>query len=215
MIIETIRKNKKEINVVTSLDIAETFEKEHFHVLRDIEKLECSEEFRQSNFGLTSYTDKQGKSRKAYYITRDGFTLLVMGYTGEKAMRFKEAYIRQFNNMEKLLHEKYIEREKGIAVRKLLTDALKMSAGYDRNQDHSYSAYTNSIYKAVFGMNAKQLRDHYGIDKLDCLRDCFSSEELTAVQSMESLVSGLVACGWSYDAIRDFIERNNTKHIAC
>ena len=58
MIIETIRKNKKEINVVTSLDIAETFEKEHFHVLRDIEKLECSEEFRQSNFGLTSYTDK-------------------------------------------------------------------------------------------------------------------------------------------------------------
>ena len=108
MIIETIRKNKKEINVVTSLDIAETFEKEHFHVLRDIEKLECSEEFRQSNFGLTSYTDKQGKSRKAYYITCDGFTLLVMGYTGEKAMRFKEAYIRQFNHMEKLLHEKYL-----------------------------------------------------------------------------------------------------------
>ena len=202
------------MNVVTSFDIAETFERRHDNVLKDIRELKCSDEFRLLNFEEISYRDSYDKNQKAYYITRDGFTLLSMGYGGEKAVRFKEAYIRQFNNMEKLLHEKYIEREKGIAVRKLLTDALKMSAGNGRLQDHSYSAYTNSIYKAVFGMNAKQLRDHYGIDKLDCLRDCFSSEELTAVQSMESLVSGLVACGWSYDAIRDFIERNNTKRIA-
>ena len=214
MIIETIKRNHREINVVTSRDIAESFEKRHDNVLKDIRELKCSDEFRLLNFEEISYRDSYGKNQKAYYITRDGFTLLSMGYGGEKAVRFKEAYIRQFNNMEKLLHEKYIEREKGIAVRKLLTDALKMSAGNGRLQDHSYSAYTNSIYKAVFGMNAKQLRDHYGIDKLDCLRDCFSSEELTAVQSMESLVSGLVACGWSYDAIRDFIERNNTKRIA-
>ena len=214
MIIETIKRNHREINVVTSLDIAESFEKRHDNVLKDIRELKCSDEFRLLNFEEISYRDSYGKNQKAYYITRDGFTLLSMGYGGEKAVRFKEAYIRQFNNMEKLLHEKYIEREKGIAVRKLLTDALKMSAGNGRLQDHSYSAYTNSIYKAVFGMNAKQLRDHYGIDKLDCLRDCFNDEELTAVQSMESLVSGLVACGWSYDAIRDFIERNNTKRIA-
>ena len=214
MIIETIKRNHREMNVVTSLDIAESFEKRHDNVLKDIRELKCSDEFRLLNFEETIYLNDQKRKMPMYYITRDGFTLLVMGYTGEKAMRFKEAYIRQFNNMEKLLHEKYIEREKGIAVRKLLTDALKMSAGNGRLQDHSYSAYTNSIYKAVFGMNAKQLRDHYGIDKLDCLRDCFSSEELTAVQSMESLVSGLVACGWSYDAIRDFIERNNTKRIA-
>ena len=214
MIIETIKRNHREISVVTSLDIAESFEKRHDNVLKDIRELKCSDEFRLLNFEEISYRDSYGKNQKAYYITRDGFTLLSMGYGGDKAMRFKEAYIRQFNNMERLLHEKYIEREKGTAVRNLLTDALKMSAGNGRNQDHSYSAYTNSIYKAVFGMNAKQLRDHYGIDKLDCLRDCFSSEELTAVQSMESLVNGLVACGWSYDAIRDFIERNNTKHIA-
>ena len=214
MIIETIKRNHREINVVTSIDIADTFERRHDNVLKDIRDLKCSDEFRLLNFEEISYRDSYGKNLKAYYITRDGFTLLSMGYGGEKAMRFKEAYIRQFNNMERLLHEKYIEREKGTAVRNLLTDALKMSAGNGRLQDHSYSAYTNSIYKAVFGMNAKQLRDHYGIDKLDCLRDCFNDEELTAVQSMESLVSGLVACGWSYDAIRDFIERNNTRRIA-
>lgn len=60
-----------------------------------------------------------------YYMNRDGFTLLVMGYTGEKAMKFKLAYIRQFNAMEKALFERIKEREKGIAVRQALTKALQ------------------------------------------------------------------------------------------
>ena len=200
--------------IETSLDIAETFEKRHDNVLKDIREMKCSDEFRLLNFEEMSYKDSYGRNQKAYYITRDGFTLLVMGYTGEKAMKFKEAYIRQFNHMEKLLHEKYVEREKGIAVRNLLTDALKQSAENERMHGHAYSTYTNCIYKAIFGMNTKQLRDHYGIEKIECLRDYFSAEELTAVQSMESLVSGLIACGWGYDAIRDFIEQNNTKKIA-
>ena len=54
-------------------------------------------------------------------MTRDGFTLLAMGYTGEKAMRFKEGYIRQFNEMEKALIGRIKEREKEIAVRQALT----------------------------------------------------------------------------------------------
>ena len=58
-------------------------------------------------------------------MTKDGFTLLAMGYTGEKAMKFKEAYIKQFNVMEKLFTGKVIEREKGIAVRQSLTKALQ------------------------------------------------------------------------------------------
>lgn len=45
-------------------------------------------------------------------MTRDGFTILAMGYTGEKVMKFKEAYINQFNQMEELLKGKLIEREK-------------------------------------------------------------------------------------------------------
>ena len=61
------------------------------------------------------------------YMTCDGFTLLVMGYTGELAMKFKEAYIKQFNAMEAALRGKLIEREKGIAVRQALTKALQKS----------------------------------------------------------------------------------------
>lgn len=214
MLVEIKTMSKEEVTVVTSLDIAETFGKEHFHVLRDIEKLECSEEFRQSNFGLSSYKSAQNKSLPMYYITRDGFTLLVMGYTGDKAMRFKEAYIRQFNAMEKALMGKIKEREKGIAVRQALTKAIQQSNENDRMHGHAYSTYTDVIYKSLFGKSAKQLREEYGIAKKDNLRDCFSEEDLKKVQNAEMLVSSLIGYGWGYDEIKNFITEQSRKLIA-
>lgn len=59
------------------------------------------QDFSQSNFGFAEYTDEQGKKRPMYEITRDGFTLLAMGFTGKKAMEFKIKYIEAFNAMEK------------------------------------------------------------------------------------------------------------------
>ena len=211
MLVEVQKLNKEEVTVVSSLDVAETFEKEHYHVLRDIKELECSEEFRLSNFGESSYRNSQNKKQPMYYMTRDGFTLLVMGYTGHKAMKFKEAYIKQFNAMEKQLKEKLVERQKGIAVRQALTKSIQQSKENERMHGHAYSTYTNCIYKVIFGKNAKQLREEYGIDKKANPRDYFSSEELKAVQSMECLVSGLVDCGWDYNRIKDFIQQTNTK----
>jgi len=191
--------------------VAETFGKEHKNVLRDIDNLGCSEEFNRLNFEPISYTDSMNRQQKSYVMTRDGFTLLVMGYTGELAMKFKEAYIRQFNAMESALIGKRIEREKGIAVRQSLTKALQQSTEDTRMHGHAYSNYTNCIYKELFGMSAVQLREHYGISKKDSLRDCFSQEELRAVQSMERLVSGLVDCGWEYNQVKEFIQKNNTR----
>lgn len=214
MLVEIMKFGKEERVAVTSLDIAETFGKEHKNVLRDIEGLGCSEEFNRLNFEPISYEDVMHRKQKAYVMTRDGFTLLVMGYTGELAMKFKEAYIKQFNAMEKALRGKLIEREKGVAVRQALTKALQQSTENDRMRGHAYSAYTNCIYKVLFGMNAKQLREKYGIGKHDNLRDCLTTEELCAVQSMECLVSGLVDCGWEYAQIKAFIEQNNMRRLA-
>ena len=215
MLVETAKINKQEVTVVSSLDIAETFGKEHRNVLKDIRELQCSDEFRLLNFEQSNYINEQNHKQPMYYVTRDGFTLLAMGYTGEKAMKFKEAYIKQFNAMERMLQGKLIEREKGIAVRQSLTKALQLSAENERMHGHAYSTYTNCIYKVLFGMNANKLREHYGISKQDNLRDCFSAEELRAVQSMECMVSGLVDCGWGYDKIKAFIAENNVKKIAC
>ena len=87
----------------TSRVIAETFEKEHKNVLRDIEALDCSEEFAALNFEPISYEDAYGRPQREYSITKDGFTFLAMGYRGEKAAKFKEAYIEAFNKMEQIL----------------------------------------------------------------------------------------------------------------
>lgn len=99
--------NKQHQSITTSRIVAETFEKNHFHVLRDIRELQCSDEFRATNFGLMvemKELPQGGAARSEYYeITKDGFTFLVMGYTGEKAAKFKEMFIEAFNTNEALL----------------------------------------------------------------------------------------------------------------
>lgn len=213
MLVEIMKFGKEDRAVCTSFDVAETFGKAHQHILRDIRELGCSDDFRESNFGLSSYDTVQGKKLPMYFMTRDGFTILAMGYTGELAMKFKETYIKQFNAMEKALRDKDRERDKGIAVRQALTKALQQSTENERMHGHAYSAYTNCIYKALFGKNAAQLRDEYKIGKTDTLRDYFSKEDLANVQSMECLVSGLVACGWGYEQIKNFIAQTNTRRL--
>lgn len=93
----------------TSLKIAEIFEKDHDKVIRTIESLQVPDNFKFSNFGVLEipYKNGLGKTvmRKAYSITRDGFTILVMGFTGAKAMQFKIAYLEEFNRMEAKLRE--------------------------------------------------------------------------------------------------------------
>lgn len=86
----------------TSLEVARFFGKQHQHVIRDITGLtdNCPESFSASNFGRASYLDEQAKNRPMYIIHRDGFMLLVMGYTGKKALALKLAYIEAFNRME-------------------------------------------------------------------------------------------------------------------
>lgn len=95
--------------VTTSLKVAEIFGKLHKNVLRDIqEKIlpHVSSDFAQLNFEPSSYVNEQNKHQPMYYITRDGFTMVAMGYTGAKAMKFKEAYINEFNKMEAMLQKR-------------------------------------------------------------------------------------------------------------
>ena len=78
------------------------------------------EEFADRNFIISEYTDEQGKPRKQYILTRDGFTLLAMGFTGAKAMQFKVAYITAFNRMESIINgEARLETAKREASRSI------------------------------------------------------------------------------------------------
>lgn len=92
--------------LTTSREVADYFGKSHKNIIRDIrttlEQLDQTPEgaeFGRLNFEPSYYMNEQGKKQPAYTLTRDGFTLLAMGFTGAKAMQFKVAYINAFNRM--------------------------------------------------------------------------------------------------------------------
>lgn len=87
----------------TSLKIAEFFKKDHRKILRDIKKLVESAPSSSANFGLCEYIGGNGQAYPMYKLTKTGFTLLAMGFTGSKAIKFKLDYIQAFEAMEKKL----------------------------------------------------------------------------------------------------------------
>lgn len=94
--------------VTTSQSVADYFDKQHKDVLRKIDTLDCSPEFTSANFcadvqaiGIGNGAERESR---CFLITKDGFMFLVMGFTGKKAARLKEAYIAKFNAMESELN---------------------------------------------------------------------------------------------------------------
>ena len=90
--------------VTNSRDVAEFFGKRHDHVIRDIEKI--APDLGTSWITRTDWIDAYGRIQKSYDLTRDGFTFLVMGFTGAKADAFKLAYLNEYNRMEEELRKR-------------------------------------------------------------------------------------------------------------
>lgn len=89
--------------VASSRQIAENFEKRHDHVIRDIDTIKKDVPNFGEMFFETTVPDSYGREQRAYLMNRDGFSLLVMGFTGKAALEWKLKYIQAFNEMEKKL----------------------------------------------------------------------------------------------------------------
>lgn len=123
--------------LTTSLKVAEVFGKRHDRVLRAIETAISTlpkNGDSEKAFIKSSYTDSTGKSNPMYYLNRDGFTFVVMGFTGVKAAKFKWDYIQAFNAMEQKITQLAAERQsaKWLDIRqstkftqRKVTDAIK------------------------------------------------------------------------------------------
>lgn len=112
----------------TSYEVARYFDRLHKNVIRDIENLiQKRPELRGANFELTFEIKQIGntKRRTPYYlIDKDGFTLLAMGFTGDKALDFKIAYIKAFNRMEQTIQEGQL-----IGIHRFMQVAAKFEHG--------------------------------------------------------------------------------------
>lgn len=180
---------RKDEAVTTSLMVAEMFHKRHDHVLADIRRLDCSDEFRLLNFGESHYMNEQNHRQPMYYITKDGFTFLVMGYKGEKAAGFKEAYIREFNKMESFLKEKstkaWLEtRQQGKLTRKAETDVIQELVEYAKEQGSSHS---NMLYMTY----SKLANSMCGIKG----RDNATTYQLNNLSIFENLILQMIRSG--------------------
>ncbi|EFN2948726.1 Rha family transcriptional regulator [Campylobacter coli] len=129
-----------------SLQIAEVFEKDHSNVLKAIDKLP-NDEFKSSNFKYDSYFDKKSEQRRMINLTRDAFSLLVMGFTGEKAYKWKIEFIKAFNEMEKRLRN--IEYEKHDKL------AFRQSLGYKSQLAQQKEKYENKIKALKYDLEHK------------------------------------------------------------
>lgn len=154
--------------VVSSRNIARVFEKEHRRVLQDVRTIaENDLVWGLHNFVQSAYTNEQNKSQPEYLITRDGFTLLVMGYTGEKAMRFKKAYIAAFNEMEsRFAPRNYKEALLALVAAEEKKEALEVQNKVLQLTADKYEGQTDTVglYKASeiakeLGISAKRLND--------------------------------------------------------
>lgn len=167
-------------DVTTSLIVAEVFGKEHNKVVRDIENLSCSPTFKAANFGVIEYIDSRGRTQKAYEMTKDGFSFLVMGYTGAKAGEFKERFINEFNRREAMLkNDDYILMRSQQILQKRIEAAEQRVKVLEAENQQKEAKITKLQPKADFadaafrsdskvdiGMSAKILRLGFGRNTL-------------------------------------------------
>lgn len=183
--------NPQGIAMVDSLFVAEAFGKKHFHVLRDIAQLTesksgLSENFAAGNYFLDVYKDAMGRKLPHYLMTRDGFTMLIMGYTGPKAMHFKELYIRRFNEMEQCIRSLLSARQEF----PMLTDMICRL--HENPKTYHFSNECDLLNRIVLGMSAKQFRLANGIEKGQSIRPYLTTQQIYALDRLQHLDYGLL-----------------------
>lgn len=179
---------KNDEAVCDSLQVAEKFHKRHDNVIRSILNLLKNEDVKRRRlFSLSSYTDEKGEKRPKYIMNRKGFTILVMGFNGKKALEWKLKYSDAFDSMENFIREKstqtWIEtRKAGKLTRQAETDTIKKLVEYakDQGSEHSdklYMTYTKLANKmagikkrdeaTVMQLNNLSLMEHIILHVID------------------------------------------------
>jgi|SRR5690625_1565490 len=172
--------------VTDSRTVAKVFGKSHDKVLRDVRELECSEEFSLANFGESTYTNERGREYPQIIMTEQGFTILVMGYTGKDAMRFKENYIKEFHKMRETLNNKPMTIEEMIiaqaeSVKEVKQEVQQIKQVVDNEvwvNERMKKQIQDTVSRRVFELRRKgheahfqtiysSLKRYYGVSKYD------------------------------------------------
>lgn len=148
--------------VTTSLILAEAFEKEHKNVIRVIETKIGELKIEQSSkmFSKGEYTNSQNKQQPMYYLNRDGFTFIAMGFTGRKADEFKLKYIDAFNKMENQIRNQSLQLVTANADDLKRANLLYKIANLTSDEELKEQSLKSS-YELVTGKSIRQKKTDY------------------------------------------------------
>ncbi len=188
-----------------SLQVAKTFGKYHYHVLRKITSLTAtksglSEEFIKANFIKTSYADSSGKRNPKYLLTKDGFIMVTMEFNTAKARQFKEAYIRRFNEMAEFISVRCELAEEFPDF----TEAVKLA--HPDPKHYHYVNEINMLYSVVLGQTVQSYKKENSIVG-QSLRDNLSTEQLQTFRKLQRADIGLLYAVPSMQERKKLLER--------
>lgn len=182
--------------VTTSLQVAEHFGKRHDKLLVEIERKYadligkgCTQNGGHPFFIKGEYTHPQNRQKyPIFYMNRDGFSLLVMGFTGKKALEWKVKYIQAFNEMEKLLTEKQTKtwletRQESKLTRKSETEVIKKFVDYAREQGSDNADKYYVIFSKLANKTANITE-----------RDMATTFQLNSLTFIENIILHTIEC---------------------
>lgn len=171
--------------MTTSRAVAEYFDRSHKSILTAIdntieamEEDEYTRDFGRHNIVPSSYTNSQNKKQREFLLTKKGFTTIVLGLTGPKAIKLRMMFVEAFEAMEEFIKTREISK---LDTRKL-TDAIK--ARYPNPQRYHYSNELDMINTIVTGYTAKEIREQRGIGKSEPVRNHLTAEEIRLLDKL-------------------------------
>lgn len=184
----------------SSRQVAGEFSKSHDDVLKSIRILidslgELSESKWQTNFNLVEYKNSRNQKQPEYLLTKKGFTLLAVGFTGKKALKFKIQYIDRFEKMEAFIKNLFEAKADFPEFTQAIMDA------HEEPKHYHFSGELDMINRIVLGMDARQFKIANDLGKVSSIRPYLTPAQIESIKVLQRIDIGLIV------AVPDFQER--------
>lgn len=219
----------------SSLVVAQMYGKRHDHVLRDIEAIHQDlikpvdesnlpksggigldlkfgpiegQRFFDENFVLSSYKDSRGRKQPVYFMSKNGFSMTVLAYTGAFAVKVRALYVQRFDEMERFIRHLASARMDF----PLLTENIKLL--HEHPRPYHFSNECDMLNRIVLGMTAKQYRQRNGIPNGESIRPYLTQEQITMLETLQRVDVGLLVAVPDYPERRRILEGYAARKLA-
>jgi len=211
--------NLKNEPYTTSKIIADCGGQEHESVIRlinsyqkEIRELGKLPSLKEEYSDLKSEKSKRGRPSKVFCLNEEQATFLItLMRNTPQVVLFKKNLVKQFYSIRQELQRRALEREAELNYRRELTAKIQSLLG---NDQHKYIAFTEMLYKTVFGKSAKQLREYYGIDKKITPKDFMAPEDLQRLRAAEQKAVTMLELGYDYYQVKEKLNEVINRTVA-